>query len=136
VNARLPRLPSTSTWGLALLVQVVILLGGIALMGAEFAEVSFLHAPVINLLLWTGFITLAGLAASAASGRFHRRVGYLLMALAIAWFPISVLIFGNARFSGTSALLWGIWWRATGLLILTSLVSQAISATSALLARR
>jgi len=115
-------------WLLALALQILILALGFGLMGAGFADVSLFHAPVVNLLLWTGLITLAGLAASAASRLFHRVVGQLLLVVAVIWFPVSLLIFGNARFSGTSYLLWQMWLYGTVALVLLSLVSLAASA--------
>lgn len=59
-------------WLLVLLAQLLILLLGFGLMGAAFVEVSILHAPAINLLLWTGLVALSGLAVSAAKRSIHR----------------------------------------------------------------
>jgi len=104
-------------------------------MGADFAELSILHAPVVNLLLWTGLISLAGLAAIATTGSTHRRLARLLLVGAIAWFPLSLMIFGNARFSGTTDFLWQLWLYGTAGLILACLASLLASAAARLLAR-
>lgn len=93
-------------WLLAIGLQALILALGSGLWGAAFLGVSVLHAPVVNLLLWTGLISLAGLAASAATHYLHRAQALALLLAAIAWGPLSLLIFGNARFSGTTPLLW------------------------------
>ena len=122
-------------WSLALLAHFLILAGGIGYMGADFAELSILHAPVVNLLLWTALISLAGLAASATTGRIHRRLARLLLVSAIAWFPLSLMIFGNARFSGTTDFLWQLWLYGTAGLILACLASLLASAAARLLAR-
>ncbi len=110
-------------WGVAILAHLLILAVGFGSMGAGFFDVAVFHAPVVNLLLWTGIICLAGLAFSAARPGLQRGLGWLLLTGALAWFPISVFIFGNARFSGTSVLLWNAWLIGTGGLILTSLLS-------------
>lgn len=115
-------------WLLALLVQLLILSLGFGLMGADFAGVSILHAPVVNLLLWTGLVTIAGLAAGAANRPLHRGLTRFVLVVAIAWFPVSLAIFGNARFSGTTDFLWQAWLIGTGLLILGSLLSLIASA--------
>lgn len=104
-------------------------------MGTDFAEVTILHAPIVNLLLWTGLICLAGLAASAANGKIHRRLGRLLLVSAIAWFPLSLMIFGNARFSGTTDLLWQLWLYGTAGLVLACVLSLLASAAARLLVR-
>jgi hypothetical protein len=114
-------------WGLALLIQVTILALGLGFMGARFLEIKLFHAPLVNLLLWTGIISLAGLAASAAGAGFHHGLGRLLLVAAAAWFPVSLLIFGNARFSGTSDFLWQTWLVGTGMLVLSSLMSLIVS---------
>ncbi len=121
-------------WLLALLVQVLVLSLGFGLMGADFTGVSILHAPVVNLLLWTGLITFAGLAASAANRPLHRGLTRFLLVVAIAWFPLSLLIFGNARFSGTTDFLWQAWLIGTGLLIVSSLLSLIASAAKSIAA--
>jgi len=119
-------------WTLALLAHIFILALGIGLMGEGFTELSILHAPVVNLLIWTGLICLAGLAASATAGIIHRQLARLLLLSAIAWFPLSLMIFGNARFSGTSDFLWQLWLYVTAGLVLASLVSLLASAAAAL----
>lgn len=121
-------------WLLALLVQLLILSLGFGLMGADFTGVSILHAPLVNLLLWTSLVTFAGLAASAANRPLHRSFTRLLLVVAIAWFPASLAIFGNARFSGTTDFLWQAWLIATGLLIASSLLSLTASAAKSIAA--
>jgi len=123
-------------WLLALLVQLLILLAGFGLMGAAFVELRIVHAPVVNLLLWTSLVTIAGLAASAARRPVHRGLTRSLLVAAIVWFPVSLVIFGNARFSGTSDFLWQAWLTGTGLLIIGSLLSLLASAITRLLRRR
>ncbi len=120
------------TWLIALAAQLLILSIGFVLMGADFVGVSILHAPVVNLLLWTGLITIAGLATSVAQRSIHRRLTGLLLAVAVIWFPVSLLIFGNARFSNTTDFLWQFWLIGTSVLVLGSLLSLATSAISAL----
>lgn len=115
-------------WLLAILLQSIILALGFWLLGAAIVEIRILHAPVVNLLLWTGLISLAGLATSAARHRLHRGLGLALVILAVAWFPLSLLIFGNARFSGTTHALWQLWLSGTATLVLVSLLSLVASA--------
>ncbi len=115
-------------WLFAIMVQIMILVLGFFLLGGDFMEVSILRAPVVNLLLWTGLISLAGLAASAARHRLHRGLGLALLILAVAWFPLSLLIFGNVRFSGTSHFLWQLCLSGTAALVLVSLLSLVASA--------
>ncbi|WP_376694860.1 hypothetical protein [Wenzhouxiangella sp. EGI_FJ10305] len=122
-------------WLLALLAQVLILSLGFGLMGSDFTGVSILHAPVVNLLLWTSLITFAGLAARTANRPLHRGLTRFLLLVAIAWFPVSLAIFGNARFSGTTDFLWQAWLISTGLLIVSSLLSLIASAVTVLLRR-
>ena len=122
-------------WLLVLLAQLLILLLGFGLMGAAFVEVSILHAPVVNLLLWTGLITFAGLATSAAKQSIHRGLTWFLLAVAVVWFPVSLLIFGNARFSGTTSFLWLTWLSGTAGLVLGSLLSLAASTSTGLYRR-
>lgn len=115
-------------WALALLLQLAILSLGFGLEGAAFAAVSLLHTPVVNLLLWTSLITLAGLASSAAARPFHQCLTQILLTTAVCWFPASLLIFGNARFAGTTDLLWQGWLIGTGLVLMGSILSLAASA--------
>ncbi len=122
-------------WLLAIGLQIIILALGFWLLGGAFMEISILHAPVINLLLWTGLISLAGLAAGAARQRLHRGLGMALLLVAVAWFPLSLLIFGNARFSGTSYFLWQLWLSGTAALLITCLLSLTASAVAALASR-
>jgi len=122
-------------WIIALVAHLLILSVGIGFMGEDFTELSILHAPIVNLLLWTGLISLAGLAASAATVRIHRRLARLLLVGAFAWFPLSLMIFGNARFSGTTDVLWQLWLYGTAGLVLVCLVSLLTSAAALLLAR-
>ncbi|QOC22394.1 hypothetical protein IC757_15505 [Wenzhouxiangella sp. AB-CW3] len=119
-------------WLLAIGLQVIILALGLGLQGASFVEVQLLHAPVVNLLLWTGLVSLAGLAASAARRRLHRGLGLALVILAVSWFPISLLIFGNARFSGTSYFLWQLWLSGTATLVIASVLSLSASSVAGL----
>lgn len=114
--------------GVVLLIQAAIVVLGIVLMGEAFADLSVLNAPIINLLLWTGLISLAALAWSLARRPVHRTMGLVLVIAAVAWFPISLLIFGNARFSGTSTFLWQAWLQGTAALVLGCLASLAASA--------
>ena len=123
------------TWLIALAVQLLILFIGFGLMGPAFVDVRILHAPVVNLLLWTGLITFAGLAASAAKRPIHRWLTWFLLAMAVVWFPVSLLIFGNARFSHTTAFLWQGWLIGTTVLVLGSLLSLAASAITGLFRR-
>lgn len=74
-------------WSLAPLAHFMILAAGIGFMGEGFTELSILHAPVVNLMLWTALISLAGLAASATAGKIHAWAGRLLLVIAIVWFP-------------------------------------------------
>lgn len=122
-------------WLLSLAVQLLILFLGFGLMGESFLDVSILHAPVVNLLLWTGLITFAGLAASAAERPIHRWLTTGLLLVAIVWFPVSLMIFGNARFSHTTSFLWQTWLVGTGLLVLGSLLSLTASAVAGLFRR-
>ena len=115
-------------WLLAIVLQIIILVLGFWRFGGGFLEVSLRQAPVVNLLWWTGLISLAGLAASAARQKAHRGLGIALVILALAWFPISLLIFGNARFSGTSYFLWQLWLSGTATLVVASLLSLVASA--------
>ncbi len=128
---------SPKTWAIVLFIQVLIVAGGFALLGAGVFELRLAHAPVVNLLLWTGFISLAGLAASLApQAGWWRQLARLLLAQAILWLPVSLLIFGNARFFGTSSYLWQLWLAYTGLLLLLPLTSLAASAVGRLWVRR
>ena len=122
-------------WILALVAHFLILAVGIGFMGEDFTELSILHAPIVNLLIWTGLISLAGLAHSATTGRTHRRLARLLLASAIAWFPLSLMIFGNARFAGTTDFLWQLWLYGTAGLLVACLASLLASAAARLLAR-
>ena len=122
-------------WILALVAHFLILAVGIGFMGEGFTDLSILHAPVVNLLLWTGLICLAGLAASATTGSIHRRLARLLIVSAIVWFPLSLMIFGNARFSGTTDFLWQLWLYGTAGLVLACLASLLASAAARMLAR-
>ena len=122
-------------WTLALLAHFVTLAVGIVFMGEDMTALSILYAPVVNLLIWTGLICLAGLAASATTGRVHRRLARLLLVSAIAWFPLSLMIFGNARFSGTTDFLWQLWLFGTAGLLVACLASLLASAAARLLAR-
>ncbi len=122
-------------WLLVLLAQLLILLLGFGLMGPAFIEVSILHAPVVNLLLWTGLITFAGMATSVAKRPIHRGATRILLLVAIVWFPTSLLIFGNARFSHTTAFLWQGWLIGTTVLVLGSLLSLAASAITGVFRR-
>jgi hypothetical protein len=122
-------------WILALVVQLLIMSLGFGLMGEAFVDISILHAPVVNLLLWTGLITFAGLAASAAQRPIHRWLTWFLLAVAVIWFPVSLLIFGNARFSHTTAFLWQSWLIGTTVLVLGILLSLAASAITGLFRR-
>lgn len=122
-------------WIFALVAHFLILAVGIGLMGEGFTELSILHAPIVNLLIWTGLTCLAGLAASATTGSLHRRLARVLLVSAIAWFPLSLMIFGNARFSGTSDVLWQLWLYGTAGLVVASLASLLISVAARLLAR-
>ncbi|WP_376691755.1 hypothetical protein [Wenzhouxiangella sp. EGI_FJ10409] len=119
-------------WALALFVQLLILALGFGLKGPAFTAVSVLNAPVVNLILWTCLITLAGLAISAATRPVHRWLTAVLLVAAVCWFPISLLVFGNARFSGTSDFLWQAWLIGTGLLLVGSLLSLSASAIAAM----
>lgn len=121
---------------IVMLVQITIVTLGVIFMGERFAALSIFHAPVVNLLLWTGLITLATLALSMAKRPVHRRMCLVLVIAAVAWFPISLLIFGNARFSGTSAFLWQTWLWGSALLVVGSLASLFTSAVSGLSAPR
>jgi hypothetical protein len=128
---------SSKTWAIALFIQALTVATGIILLGAAFFDVSLFHAPVINLLLWTGLISLAGLATSLTKPlSVWRQLARLLLIFAILWFPVSLLIFGNARFSGTSYFLWQLWLAYTGLLLLLPLTSLAASAVGRLWVRR
>ncbi len=122
-------------WIFALVAHFLILAVGIGSMGEDFTELSILHAPIVNLLIWTGLTCLAGLAASVTTGSIHRRLARVLLVSAIAWFPLSLMIFGNARFSGTSDVLWQLWLYGTAGLVLASLASLLISVAARLLAR-
>ncbi|GEM_PF-3015564 len=121
--------------GILLLVQFLIVALGLVLMGERFMELSILNAPVINLLLWTGLTSLAGLALSTAKRPVHQWICLALLVIALVWFPASLLIFGNARFSGTTAFLWQAWLIGTSLLVLGCLVSLAASAVASLFGR-
>lgn len=122
-------------WTLVLFVQLLILGSGFGLMGEAFLDVTILDAPVVNLLLWTGLITLAGMAANAADRSLHCQVTRLLMVIAVAWFPVSLMIFGNAYFSGTTNFLWQFWVVGTAGLVLGSLLSLTASAATGLFRR-
>lgn len=50
-------------WSLALFAHFLILAIGIGFMGEGFTDLTILYASIVNLLLWTGLISLAGLAA-------------------------------------------------------------------------
>ena len=121
-------------WILALLAHFLILALGIGFIGQDFTQLSILRAPVVNLLIWTGLVCLAGFAASATTGSIHRRLARLLVVSAIAWFPLSLMIFGNARYSGTTDFLWQLWLYGTAGLVLACLASLLASAAARLLA--
>lgn len=124
---------ASKTWAIALFIQALIVTAGIVFLGTAFFDLSVLHAPIINLLLWTGLISLAGLATSLTPpSSVWRQLARLLLTLAILWLPASLLIFGNAHFSGTSHFLWQLWLAYTGLLLLLPLTSLAVSTVSRL----
>ncbi|MCP1726602.1 putative neutral ceramidase superfamily lipid hydrolase [Natronospira proteinivora] len=115
-------------WLFAILFLCLVLALGFGLMGAGFFDVVFFNAPVVNLLMWAGLVCLAGLAFTGTGDPgMHRAVTGLLLFLAVAWFPVSLLIFGNARFSGTSEFLWSIWLVYTAGLPLLALFSLCFS---------
>lgn len=122
-------------WLVLIGIQVMILALGFAFLGEQFLAVAIFGAPVVNLLLWTGLICLAGCAASATprSG-FHRRMMQVLLIAAVIWFPVSLGIFGNAHFSGTTPFLWQAWLAGTASIILLSLGSILSSMLRRLLA--
>ncbi|NBD96271.1 MAG: hypothetical protein GVY11_07345 [Gammaproteobacteria bacterium] len=120
-------------WMALIALQAAILALGFGAFGSELLELELLGAPVVNLLLWTSLVSLAGLAASAAVRRWHRVLGRILLVIAIAWFPTSLMIFGNARFSGTTDLLWQAWLYGSAALLLTIVWSLAASGISGLM---
>lgn len=117
--------------------QLGVFSAGFGFMGVEFTALTVLSAPVVNILGWTTLVSLAAVGAALAPGAsIHRSLAGALAVLAVAWFPVSLWIFGNARFSGTTDFLWTAWLTGTAALVLSILASLAASAIRRLLAPR
>ncbi len=94
-----------------LVAQVLIILAGLLLLGWDLLGVPLAFGlPLGNFLAWTGMMTLAAIALMGSpSGRVWQMSAWIVLAMAIAWLPFSLVIFDHPTFSGITSFWWSIW---------------------------